>query len=817
MDINQVLMEYDRMFGTYSLQEIEHFLVIKIKEAYKQKEYFAVITLLNEIMGFCRDTGQKEKGIGYCEQVIALMEKLQLDKTVEYATTRLNVANAYRAFGQLEQSMENYQYVERIYMDQLPSNSFYYASLYNNWSLLYQEMEDFKGAEEMLQKALKIVDQYPEAMIEQATTRTNLAVTLLRISRETKDRSKEESWQIYDKAMNYLRQALNCYERDGAQDFHYSAALSAMGDALYMKENYEGAAQYYDKARKELEKHVGKTDAYRRIEQNYNDAYRKSKQFLNKNQFHNNMERCKAFYEQYGRDMIREQFPEYENRIAIGLVGEGSDCFGFDDAISKDHDYEIGFCMWLCKEDYEKVGNQLFQVYKDLVLKHEQEFYDFAEQGDQRKTTGIHDRKGVFSIEEFYEQILGIRLELDCFDEKKWEISKEQWNQISEERLAVAVNGVVFRDNLGIFTAIRKKIKAYYPESIWMLKLADEIHRFSQNGQYNYARMMARNDFVTAQICIAQAMKHAMSIVYLLNKTYAPYYKWMRKGLESLPILSELGSILDEIAVMENQASAWRETIYHCSEPNNLDSIVVSFEKIAALILSELNRQKIVNGAELFLDEYCREIIVKAVDTKEELIERIIQLEWKQFDKVKNEGGRADCQDDWNTFSLMRKSQYLTWTKEVLNCYCGDLMEAERKGWNLIMEKYARMMESTSAEQYVQIKDRLPERSKERIAIQEEIIKIQVKWMEEFAKKYPNMAKNARSIHSYEDTVFNTSYETYLRGELGTYSKETLIAYGRFIVSMKQREENLAYMIMDHTAKLYGYRSVEDAEKELMK
>ena len=45
--------------------------------------------------------------------------------------------------------------------------------------------------------------------------------------------------------------------------------------------------------------------------------------------------------------MIKDQFPEYENRIAVGMVGEGSDCFGYDDSISMDHDYGIGFCMWI--------------------------------------------------------------------------------------------------------------------------------------------------------------------------------------------------------------------------------------------------------------------------------------------------------------------------------------------------------------------------------------------------------------------------------------------------------------------------------------
>lgn len=199
----------------------------------------------------------------------------------------------------------------------------------------------------------------------------------------------------------------------------------------------------------------------------------------------------------------------------------------------------------------------------------------------------------------------------------------------------------------------------------------------------------------------------------------------------------------------------------------------------------------------------------------EHLVEQIVALEWQQFDQVKNEGGRADCQDDFMTFSIMRKSQYLTWDTELLESYLRDLEEANATGWNLIMEKYARMMKSTASLQYEKLKAQLPVRSDKRIAIQEAIIQIQVTWMEEFAKKYPQMAQNARSIHTSEDTAYNTSYETYLRGEMGCYSEETFILYGRFIANLLKEGKNLAYETMNHTALLYGYESVEEAEKLL--
>ena len=49
----------------------------------------------------------------------------------------------------------------------------------------------------------------------------------------------------------------------------------------------------------------------------------------------------------YGEPMIHEKFSDYENKIAVGLVGEGSERFGFDDKYSRDHDFGAGFVCGL--------------------------------------------------------------------------------------------------------------------------------------------------------------------------------------------------------------------------------------------------------------------------------------------------------------------------------------------------------------------------------------------------------------------------------------------------------------------------------------
>ncbi len=196
------------------------------------------------------------------------------------------------------------------------------------------------------------------------------------------------------------------------------------------------------------------------------------------------------------------------------------------------------------------------------------------------------------------------------------------------------------------------------------------------------------------------------------------------------------------------------------------------------------------------------------------LVDRIVDLEWKAFQEVNNRGGRASCQDNRETFDIMRKSQYLTWSEEMLLQYKKDFEAAFSRGWNMVTEKYARMMESNAKEEYEALKDSLPPVSESGKQLIELIVGIQVGWMEEFAKEYPYLAGQGRAIHSYEDTPYTTSYETYLRGELYTYSPQMLALYAGYILGLKKKGINHSRLVMKFTTAFYGYASLEAAENK---
>ena len=775
MDIQKVLAEYDSMFGKYTLKEIEGFLLKHLSEARFKSEHEELVTLLNEAIGFYRDTTQKEKALKNCGALMEHLVEMKLEGTIPYATSLLNIANAFRAFDLHKEAVRLFEKVEEIYGNHISKEDFMYASLYNNWALAYQESGEYDKAAEMLRKALKIVDLYKEAIIPQATTRTNLASSLLAIGTES----------AYQEAVEHLSNALAIFEKDDGKDFHYGAALVAMGDAYSYKENYRKAAEYYKAGMAEVEKHTGKNDNYARVQEKYEFALTMLK---NNDTWQSNMDRSKAFYESAGKAMIEKHFPQYVERIAVGLVGEGSDCFGFDDEISSDHDYAPGFCMWLTEKDYQEIGAKLQKEYDQLTSSEGRLGY----------------RRGVFSINQFYSGIMEIAGDYENTLSVDYETCKEHL-------LATASNGQVFRDDLGVFTKIRNQILKYYPETVWRRKLAQCIHDFAQYAQSNYSRMMARKDTVTAMICVGKGVESALDLVYLLERTYAPYYKWKKKGLENSRLAKQIFPILEKIAENPSQAAVWEGYRYSAASVHLEDANVALFEEVAKRILDEMVRQDLVSGNETFLEYYIPQILEgKNMD----MIDKVIAEEWSQFDKVENEGGRADCQDDYETFRIMRKAQYMTWSKEMLESFYADLIAAKNSGWNLIMEKYARMMQSTNPLGYARLEKDLPVINEDRIRIQEEIIKIQVGWMEDFAKLYPKLAGNMRTIRTSSDTSFNTSYETYLRGELCTYSEKTMLLYASFIIGLLKAGRNLAIETMGNTAKMYGFESLKEAEEK---
>lgn len=760
MKIAEVLTTLDEMLTACNLPQAEQYLTQQIALALSKKEYGNAITLYNEQIGFYRDCGKFELSLQACQHVIELIQLQNLENTREHATTMLNIANAYRASGNYAESFQAYDTFKKIYDSLQLEDIYLLSSYYNNLALLHQEVKDYESASECLLSALDLVkaEHNPQRI---AISETNLATTYVQLNRI------QEAEQLLQQAMGYFKGLT-------PSDFHYSAALCSLGDVNFKKGNYEKSLDLYEMALSETELHMGRNNFYDIIQSNIETVKFK----LGNDKIPNGMELSRKYFELFGLPMIEKNFAKYQSKIVCGLVGEGSDCFGFDDALSKDHDYGPGFCMWVEDEVYDAIGPQLEKAYQSLP----QTFFGY----ERVKSLQSQKRVGVFSATEFYCSLLGV---------DKLPTNVYEWMQIDIERLAVATNGEIFTENENIFTLIREDLIRSFPDMVLRKNIAQQAALIAQSGQYNFQRMLSRNDFVTALTCFTNFSTAVLRLTHLLENRYYPYYKWLFKSSKN----NAVKEVLQKASHLDIQE--WYQ-----------DIIV----PICALLNQSIKEKYGLTNGDDYMDTTAREIAEQADELlrKEQLAEEIAKNEFVAFDQVQNEGGRANCQDDWKTFSIMRKSQYLTWTVPMLEQYLSDFQTALENGRNLITEKYARMMYSTAPEEYAAIKKQLPEIESDTWNMCNAICEIQVGWMENFAEKFPNLSTNARIIHTSEDTAYDTSYETYLRGELLTYSRTMLSMYAGFIVDLCKQGKNLAELTMENTVKMYGYHSLEDADRK---
>lgn len=252
------------------------------------------------------------------------------------------------------------------------------------------------------------------------------------------------------------------------------------------------------------------------------------------------LELARKYYEEYGKAMIEEQFSEYADRIAVGLVGEGSECSGFDDKISRDHDFEPCFCLWITADDERKFGFKLERAYAKLP----REFMGFRR---QIMSPVGGNRHGVMTVDSFYTKFLGAGNAPD---------SIERWLYTPAAMLKAASNGEVWRDDLGVFSQVRAALSKGYPEDIRRKKIAAHTIMMSQSGQYNFMRCIERGEIGAAQLAVFEFVRHAISTVYLLNNEYEPFYKWAYRGMRKLSVL---GSVEEELVFLTQTGNSEKE------------------------------------------------------------------------------------------------------------------------------------------------------------------------------------------------------------------------------------------------------------------
>lgn len=268
------------------------------------------------------------------------------------------------------------------------------------------------------------------------------------------------------------------------------------------------------------------------------------------------------------RPLLEDSIPDVMACSAAGLVGEGSECLGLDDAISRDHDWGPSFCLWVPEDVLRREGARIEDAMSSLPARFE----------GHPARMGRHQRMGrvgPLPLEGFYRRFLG-----QDHAPRTW----QAWRSVPEYHLCSCTNGEVFHDPEGRFSAVRDELLAYYPDDVYLKKVAARCMIMAQAGQYNLPRSLQRGDTVAAMLAAARFSEAALSMVFLLNRRYMPFYKWAGRMASALP---GLGSLTAE-TLRTLSRTAW-------DDPGLGVPAVEAVERLCTLTADELRRRALTD------------------------------------------------------------------------------------------------------------------------------------------------------------------------------------------------------------------------------
>lgn len=199
------------------------------------------------------------------------------------------------------------------------------------------------------------------------------------------------------------------------------------------------------------------------------------------------------------------------------------------------------------------------------------------------------------------------------------------------------------------------------------------------------------------------------------------------------------------------------------------------------------------------------------MQTKNEIIDEIVRIEWEMFQAVGEVDGRSPCREDPETFSAMRRAQYNAWPENVCRLLLEDFRKAMEAGRNLVAEKYIHMMRTTDKEQYDFAIESIPQPSEEQKRLAQAVNDRLVQETEAIFQEYPYLARASRPLRSSQDTPYAASVETYQLGELYTYSEATLQALLGYVEASAREGKSVAKQVLENTVRHYGYMNLIQA------
>lgn len=235
-------------------------------------------------------------------------------------------------------------------------------------------------------------------------------------------------------------------------------------------------------------------------------------------------------------EVLSRHYPKLFERVAACVLW-GSQALGNDDPLSVDHEWGPTFELVLTNEDYDNFGFALQQRLDELG---KTDYKGYTLPAGSKNFRPHKSPRG--------DNILDAKVNVMSLKKMMFSLFKDSypikglvsWKYINESYLYFARHGAVFYDPL---QALTEELKSYrfYPESVRRKRIVDELNNFSMYGSYNYPeRVLNRNDPVRIITAKSGLINAAMTAMMLLNKDFAPYWKWLHTEFLKQPGIADM-------------------------------------------------------------------------------------------------------------------------------------------------------------------------------------------------------------------------------------------------------------------------------------
>lgn len=246
MDTKRILEKLDSYFAANDYSGAERHLKYWLSEAETLNDTRSSLLLCNELVGLSRKTSQQEQALKYSKAALAALRSLDMEDSVSAATTYINIATAYKAFGMADASLPMFESACRIYERDLDGSDPRLGGLYNNMALTLCDLGRFEEAYACYDKALAVMSQVDRGELEQAITHLNVA-SALEAQKGLLD-ADEEINVCLEKASSLLD--IYADSNDGYYAFVCEKCASVFGyygHFMYEKELIERAEKIYER------------------------------------------------------------------------------------------------------------------------------------------------------------------------------------------------------------------------------------------------------------------------------------------------------------------------------------------------------------------------------------------------------------------------------------------------------------------------------------------------------------------------------------------------------------------------------------------